>query len=88
LSTKVEDNPLNKKINLYPNPAKEGIITVDVQDLDATSVQFYNTLGQLVKTTQIKNSKSSISVADLPTGLYQLEILTTEGVANKKLIVE
>ncbi len=88
LSTKVEENPLNKKINLYPNPVKEGMITIDVQDLEASSVQFYNTLGQLVKVSQINNNRSSISVAELPAGLYQLEIQTAEGVANKKLIVE
>jgi hypothetical protein len=55
-------------------------------------VRFYNPLGSLVyfskeKTAGGKFSKE-INAANLPDGIYFLEVKTKEGVLNKKVVVQ
>lgn len=81
-------NSLEKQVQVYPNPVKNGSVTIDLKDLNGESIQFYNTLGQLLKSTTISGNKANILVSDLPKGVYQLHIQTEEGMVAKRLLVE
>ncbi|MFK7809177.1 MAG: T9SS type A sorting domain-containing protein [Saprospiraceae bacterium] len=88
IDTSIKENPLNSQVTVYPNPVKDDFITVTLRDLTGSSAQFYNTLGQLIKSEMIDGSQTNISVADLSKGVYELVITTDEGIANKRLIIE
>lgn len=62
-----------QQVLLYPNPAKE---TVLIEGANASEVQVYNVLGQMVKTVRDSNA---ISVADLSHGVYLLRITDMNG---------
>lgn len=62
-----------QQVLLYPNPAKE---TVLIEGANASEVQVYNVLGQMVKTVRDSNA---ISVADLSYGVYLLRITDMNG---------
>ena len=70
--------------NVYPNPASD-YVTIDLQNeniLQKTTI--YNSLGQIVKTS----TGVTIDTSDLSKGIYILEVITNEGKASKKLIIE
>ena len=75
----------NKSIVLYPNPAKE---TVSFKNGDLIkSVDIYETTGRKVKS--VKFEGGNISVSDLRSGSYYLEIILKDGTLSyEKLIKE
>ena len=56
------------EVLVYPNPATD---VVYIQGVEATEIQVFNTLGQLVKTVRGKNE---INISDLVSGVYLLKI--------------
>ena len=66
-----ENDP--QTISIYPNPAKENVL---IKGIEATEVQVYNVLGQLVKTVQNANE---INVSGLMEGIYLLRIADADG---------
>jgi PKD repeat protein len=87
-ATGTKENLLNSKINIYPNPAKGDFITIEIQDLQASDLLIYNTLGQLIKSVPVTANQMTLSVSDLPAGIYELQIQTAEGMAVKRLVIE
>ncbi|HBT70814.1 MAG TPA: hypothetical protein DEB37_00630 [Lysinibacillus sp.] len=69
---------LFKAISLYPNPSKDGIITVKVElkTPKPITVQIYNSLGKLLKQAQYDSSDNITSVLTIPpvTGYYNVKI--------------
>ena len=70
--TAVEENK-DSEIFIFPNPAKE---KVTIEGIEASEVQVYNALGQMVKTVLRTNE---IDMADLPQGVYLVRIRYGEG---------
>jgi hypothetical protein len=87
-ATDIKEKLLNSKVNIYPNPAKDDFITIKLQDLQASDLLIYNTLGQLIKSAPVTADQMTLSIAELPAGIYQLQIQTAEGMAVKRLVVE
>ncbi|GEJ45191.1 MULTISPECIES: DOMON domain-containing protein [unclassified Chryseobacterium] len=75
----------SKKVNFYPNPAKA---TVSFKNFDKIkSVDIYEATGRKVKS--LKPESESISVEDLRSGSYYVEILLKDGTTSyEKLIKE
>ncbi|MBR1513508.1 MAG: T9SS type A sorting domain-containing protein [Bacteroidales bacterium] len=79
----INENNSNSAVTCSPNPAND---FVRVYGIEATEVQIYNTLGQLVKTVRGTNE---IDVRTLPNGIYTFRIFTTDGlIVNSKVVVE
>ena len=69
---------------IYPNPSN-GIVNISLENnLQLEKVTIYNTLGQLVKTTET----NVINTTELAQGTYYIEVVTNQGKATKKIIVE
>jgi len=78
-----EDLQLENSINLYPNPAfNEFNIELEQEVLD--QVNMYNLQGQLVKTSNIKN----VDVSDLTTGIYLVQVVTTNGTTSTQQLIK
>lgn len=75
----------NKKVVLYPNPAKE---TVNFKNADKIkSIDIYEATGRKVKSVQINGE--NINVSDLQSGSYYFEVKLKDGsVSYQKLIKE
>lgn len=76
LSTK--DLSIHEKLKIYPNPAQE-LIQLKGGAGNFTTAKIYTLDGKLVKTTDIKSDK--ISVSELPSASYFIEVATKD---NKK----
>ena len=72
-------------VTLYPNPANDKVF-VEAEDIQ--SIKVYDMWGQSLKTIDGANTgKVEISLHDLATGIYTVEVLTKQGKAIKKLSV-
>lgn len=69
------------EIQVYPNPATD---VVHIQGVDASEIQIFNALGQLVKTVCGTNE---INVSDLTAGTYLLRISTDSASLRKAPII-
>lgn len=78
-----------ESLSLYPNPASN-TLRVDILDNDAYVIHFYDQTGTLVKTVEGISGSQSISIAELKSGLFMVEISNTSNgeTARKKLFVE
>ncbi|WP_415578814.1 T9SS type A sorting domain-containing protein, partial [Flavobacterium psychrophilum] len=75
---------IESNLKIYPNPVSE-ILNIALQEgLQLEKVNFYNTLGQLIKTT----NHSEINVSSFAKGNYFVEVMTNQGKATKTIIVQ
>lgn len=92
--TTIIENSLTSKVNIYPNPAtNQIIIEYEVGDLRINTVKIKNTLGQTVKTIDVKTfsngiNKIEIDLTALSTGLYFVQLQSLDNVIIKKVIKE
>lgn len=75
--------------NLFPNPAKNILFNV-VEGTPATNLQLniYNVLGRLIRSEKINHSQQQISVENLVSGLYIVELKSALITARQKLIIQ
>ncbi len=71
-------------MNIYPNPAKGLLMISTTEQIESVSV--FNMLGEQVKIE--KGNVSKLSVSELSTGVYTLQILTTSGSKAAKLFAK
>lgn len=76
--------PVNEKwaVKMYPNPATN-VFYLNTNEF--TEVKLYDTSGRVVK--QATYTNSGVSVADLTTGIYIVEMTTNTGRSVQRLIV-
>lgn len=74
---------LKNKIKIYPNPATDFISLNIENQLNTISVEIYNELGQLIKTTK---TLTDIVVSDLRNGIYFLKIKSENELQTLKFI--
>ncbi|MDB9895431.1 T9SS type A sorting domain-containing protein, partial [Flavobacteriales bacterium] len=85
-------NTINN-LDVYPNPSRDifnvTFVSEDVQDLE---VKVINVVGEVVYTEALEQFvgeyTKQIDLTDNSKGVYFLEITTTNGVVNKKLIIQ
>jgi len=78
------DDAFESKFSVYPNPASDSIRIKSVDRIER--IQFYNTLGQLVK--ESNEITTQVNVTDLSAGIYVLKIYSGGLSVTKKLIIE
>ena len=82
-SLSVEDEVLEHTILMYPNPVGNQLF-FKTQSETITRIQIYSLQGRLVKTETTNFGK--ISVEELSSGLYMVQITTSKGIISKKLM--
>lgn len=73
---------LDETISIYPNPSSDTFHVMIPSTLQLKTVQFYNSLGQLIMTQNQKD----FSVSNLASGVYVVTIETNEGLIHKNFI--
>jgi hypothetical protein len=80
----LNDNSINKKINIYPNPTT-GMVTITNQDnLAIDKIEIVDVLGKIVS-VKTENT-SQIGISEMTNGLYFLKMYSGENVFVKKII--
>jgi len=81
----------NATMQLYPNPAGNFIhADVELKQMSHLQLSLVNLLGQTVWATDtgnVANYKGDIDVADLPAGIYLLELITNGGTQSRQVAV-
>jgi predicted carbohydrate-binding protein with CBM5 and CBM33 domain len=74
-------NELDAKVRIYPNP------TNDVINIDLPITNFKVTLSDSKGSVMLRTeNKNQISIKELPTGLYFLNVKTADGETTKKVV--
>ena len=74
------------KASIYPNPA-ENQLNVVANGLQRIII--YNAMGQMIKTVEVGGlDQFSLLVADYPSGLYTIKLVTSNGVTTRNVLVQ
>jgi uncharacterized delta-60 repeat protein len=80
----LNDNSINKKISLYPNPTT-GIVTVSNQEnLTIDKIEILDILGKIVSVKTYNTSQ--VDISNVAKGIYIFKIYSGETVFQKKII--
>ncbi len=82
--TPVEEITYSKKMSLYPNPTNSNINIVTPVEGNLSIV---NNLGQTVNTIQLKENTTTVSLSELPCGVYFVSFNTMGVVETQKLVI-
>jgi len=74
----------NPMIYAYPNPTSDKLFIVSTTNL--TQVNIFDMLGKVLASKELKDKSTTIDMADFMTGMYYLQILTTDKSYTQKLI--
>ena len=72
----------NQEIQIFPNPASSHITVRKVFELE--EILIFNLFGSLI---QVENTKT-ISIENLPSGIYIMHVKTTKGLIRKRFVKE
>ena len=84
----IEENYLNFKCLIYPNPAKD-LVTLKTSGAEINSIKLFNISGQLIKdfTLNKNDNEFQLLLNDIPDGFYFVRFDTNLGVQTRKLII-
>lgn len=86
MSVSTQNTPLEKGINLYPNPTSMELFIDFPRELDSGTVQLINIGGQVVRDVLLDHASMVIlQVAHLPAGMYLVRVLTHDEVVTKRV---
>jgi hypothetical protein len=71
---------------IHPNPAAAILNIETKQTIEVTSINIYNTLGQLVLVIPNAQQTKSVDVSGLKTGNYLMNILSNQGSSSVKFV--
>jgi len=81
------ENDLNSlSLNVYPNPATDVLNIKSNNDEKILEVQLINSLGQTVAKKIVNGKQITLNVQSLKSGFYLVQMKTSEGIVNKKII--
>ncbi len=73
-------------VRLYPNPNNGSFVIEPNNNAAKQTMQVYDVTGKLVLTQTI-NGKTNIDASSLSEGVYNISIISNEGVVNKRLVI-
>ena len=81
-----QDFVFEQYFKIYPNPVKD-ILTIETKKtIEVTSINIYNTLGQLVLVIPNAQQIKSVDVSSLKTGNYFMKINSDRGSSSVKFV--
>lgn len=85
--TGIEELTEDASVLLYPNPSSVASVQLAVgSELIGSRLEVYDDEGRLVFQSAIRNPKSQITVAGLPSGVYFLRISSANVSIVRKLV--
>ena len=88
---KITSNNSHEKsqlVNIYPQPATDLVYIESLDQSIIEHVTLYDQLGNTISIPDLRNhSKYNISVSQLKSGLYTVELLFKDGIVRKQLVI-
>jgi len=81
------NNLLNNQIRIYPNPTKGKILIQNLMQISNSSIVIRNILGEIIITSDSKNSLTSLDLSHLENGVYFIEVSSNNGIRIEKVIL-
>ncbi len=75
----------NEQVNIYPNP-NNGSFIIEPNSITKQTMQVYDVNGKLVLSQTI-TGKTNIDANSLNEGVYNISIISNEGILNKRLVI-
>ena len=79
----INEKTKNNNLTLFPNPTNS---TFTVASIKTANISIYNQLGSLVKQQAFENETIVLNIADLPQGIYMVEVWTDGKRSLSKLV--
>jgi hypothetical protein len=70
-------------LTIFPNPTTNNLT---IENLQKATIEILNIQGQLIKTIETTEDKTSIDISNLPGGVYIIKLNTAEGSVVRKFI--
>ncbi|MES2811837.1 MAG: T9SS type A sorting domain-containing protein [Bacteroidota bacterium] len=80
------DFEFNSYFSLYPNPVSNILNITSKETIEISSINIYNTLGQLVVVIPNAQNTKTVDVSSLTSGNYFIKINSDKGTSNTKFI--
>jgi hypothetical protein len=85
--TNVTENEVNTTIQLSPNPAKEEV-HITLQQPGNHQINLLDMTGKIVLSQQVNTQKIVLQLHDIPTGVYNMQVVGTDFQRNQRLVIE
>ena len=83
----IENYELRDNLSVYPNPAVNNVyVRAQSDNILIERVELFNTVGQLLRTTEVGGTMVEIPVGTLATGTYYAKVFTDKGVVTMPVI--
>lgn len=84
----IDDSAKSSSVQIYPNPVKDVLKIKTDNNEKVQELKIINASGQIVMSKTFSNDKTETDVRSLASGFYIVQITTSKGVVNKKILVE
>ena len=74
-------------VKVFPNPSN-GLVNIELAKNAPAVANFYNLLGEVVKSVKLNNTKTAVNLTNNPSGIYMLRIEQGNNVITKKVILK
>lgn len=74
------------EFTIYPNPTNNGVVSINNYGGDG-QVSLFDMNGRLVHISNIRRGTSSIPIEHLKDGMYSVQLVTTNNISTRKLII-
>jgi type IX secretion system substrate protein len=81
----IEQYTALENVSIYPNP-NNGSFVIEPSSATKQTMQVYDVTGKLVL-SQTLNGKTNIDASSLSEGIYNISIINSNGVVNKRLVI-
>ncbi|AEE53212.1 T9SS type A sorting domain-containing protein [Haliscomenobacter hydrossis] len=88
VSTSGANSELTYNLSIYPNPARDEINIEVIGNVKPASIIVYNSLGVMLKQTQMNGSRTTLRLDGLAKGLYFVEMMLSGRRYVRKVILE
>ena len=76
----------NGQVTVYPNP-NNGMFSIITNTNQNVQCTMYDVNGKLVLSQTITNGKADIDASAISNGVYNISLISSEGVVNKRLVI-
>jgi hypothetical protein len=79
------DENMTNLVSVYPNPTN-GVFTVNISDVKATSIAVYNSVGEEVYKAECNGNKAVVDLKNNSKGVYFIQVFTNGGILNQRVV--
>mgnify|MGYP003684114715 FL=1 len=87
-----QSNKVNAKnsvnFSAFPNPVKQGSLTIKTYTTKEKEITIYNVLGKMVFTQKFSELTKRLDLTQISSGIYIMKVLEGDKVATKKLVIK